>query len=112
MEHDRSAAAAGAPSGVGWGTVAGSNARFVGYIDGRQRIEALNASTSANGVFVGLTGHLESKGFDVKATVAHNWSGARALVLCQGMLASAPPASSFKNECEERHQPAFDRPSE
>ncbi len=62
--------------GLGFGSETGSVGAFVGYIDGRQRIRGLDASTDADGVIAGVSGHVASGGFDLTVLAAYDWGDA------------------------------------
>ncbi|SCW80466.1 Uncharacterized conserved protein, contains a C-terminal beta-barrel porin domain [Sphingobium faniae] len=62
--------------GLGYGSEAASVSAFVGYMDSRQRIEALGARTDADGMFVGVTGQAIVGGFTLGGTIAYDWSDA------------------------------------
>lgn len=66
----------GVLGGIGFGSEAASVGGFVGYVDSRQTIAGLEARTDADGVVVGLSGHVASGGFDATATIAYDWSEA------------------------------------
>ncbi len=67
----------GVLGGIGFGSAKASLGVFTGYVESRQRIGALNAETQADGVVAGLTGHLQSGGFDLDALAAYSWSNAQ-----------------------------------
>ncbi|KSB90931.1 hypothetical protein AS593_12295 [Caulobacter vibrioides] len=62
----------GVISGVGYGMTSAWAGAFVGYVDGRQRIGALEARTELDSFVVGVTGRAELGGLAVAATAAHD----------------------------------------
>lgn len=62
--------------GIGFGSKTASIGAFAGYLEGRQRISALGAETSTDGLAAGLAGHFGSGAFDLDALLAYTWSDA------------------------------------
>lgn len=62
--------------GLGFGSEVGSVAAFAGYLDGKQKIRSLTASTKADGLVAGLTGHVAAGGVNLNALVSYDWSEA------------------------------------
>ncbi|MDT9600247.1 autotransporter domain-containing protein [Sphingosinicella rhizophila] len=69
----------GVLGGLGYGSDSASIAAFVGHLDGRQRIAALDARTDADGLVGGVTGHVAAGGFDLNALIAYDWSDAKTM---------------------------------
>jgi fibronectin-binding autotransporter adhesin len=68
--------AAGVVGGIGFGNSTGSVGAFVGYLDGRQRIAALDAQTNVDGMMAGLAAHLGADGFTADALAGYHWGKA------------------------------------
>lgn len=66
----------GAMGGIGFGSEAASASAFIGYVDSKQTIRAVGARTSADGVFVGVSGRIAFDGLDVGVLAAYVWSEA------------------------------------
>ena len=60
--------------GLGYGTGTVSVSAFIGYVDGRQSIAALNAKNKTNGVVAGATANLTLGGFRTLAVIAYDGS--------------------------------------
>jgi uncharacterized protein YhjY with autotransporter beta-barrel domain len=66
----------GLVGGIGFGSKTASVGAFIGYIDSRQRISGLGASTDADGVVAGLIGQARLGGLELGALVARDASSA------------------------------------
>jgi hypothetical protein len=66
----------GVMGGLGYGNEAASLSAFIGYLDSKQRIDALDAKTKADGLFVGVQAQYHSENFAISAMLAHDWSNA------------------------------------
>ncbi|MDG2531671.1 hypothetical protein [Caulobacter endophyticus] len=62
----------GVIGGVGYGLASAWGGAFVGYVDGRQRIGALDARTELDSFVVGVTGRVELGGLALAGTAAHD----------------------------------------
>lgn len=62
--------------GIGWGGSDWSIGGFIGYLDSRQTLGAIDARTDANGVVAGIHGRWSNGGFGLKATIAYDGSDA------------------------------------
>lgn len=62
--------------GIGYGNAQASLSGFVGYLDGEQRISALGATTDADGMVAGVSGHVALGGLQLHALVSYDWSSA------------------------------------
>lgn len=67
----------GVISGVGYGVGTAWAGAFVGYVDGRQRIGALEARTELDSFVVGVTGRAELAGLSLAGTMAHDRADAQ-----------------------------------
>lgn len=67
----------GMVSGVGYGLNSAWVGAFVGYIDGRQKISALEANTNIDSFVVGAAARVELGGFALGATAAHDVADAK-----------------------------------
>lgn len=66
----------GALAGIGFGSQTASIGAFVGYIDARQQIGALQARTKADGMIAGAIAQASLDGFTIAASVSHDASKA------------------------------------
>lgn len=66
----------GALAGIGFGSQTASIGAFVGYIDARQQIAALQARTKADGMIAGAIAQAKLDGFTIAASVSHDASKA------------------------------------
>jgi fibronectin-binding autotransporter adhesin len=66
----------GVLGGIGFGTKSASLGAFIGYLNGRQTIDALDARNKADGIIVGIGGHFSTGGFHASATLAYDGSSA------------------------------------
>ncbi|MXO70938.1 autotransporter domain-containing protein [Alteraurantiacibacter buctensis] len=62
--------------GIGFGSSTASAGAFVGYLDGRQRIAALDAQTNVDGMLAGIASHLGGAGFTLDALAGYHWGKA------------------------------------
>jgi hypothetical protein len=63
--------------GIGYGDATWSVGAFGGYLNDRQRIDALGAATRADGVVAGVHGRFNTGGFGVNASVLYDGGDAR-----------------------------------
>jgi fibronectin-binding autotransporter adhesin len=66
----------GALAGIGIGSQTVSLGAFIGYIDARQQVGALQAKTSANGLLAGVIAQADFGGFNVAASLSYDSSKA------------------------------------
>ncbi|MET0376887.1 MAG: autotransporter domain-containing protein, partial [Rhizorhabdus sp.] len=66
----------GGIGGIGIGAEGGWIGAFVGYLDGRQRLRALDARTDAHGVIAGVQGELSFGGFSLGALAGYDGGNA------------------------------------
>jgi uncharacterized protein with beta-barrel porin domain len=66
----------GALAGIGFGSRNASIGAFIGYIDARQRIGALQSRTEADGILAGLVAQGDLSGFNVAASFSYDGSKA------------------------------------
>jgi hypothetical protein len=66
----------GVLGGIGFGSKSVSLGAFIGYLNSRQTIDALGARNKADGIALGISGHMSFGGFDGSATLAYDGSSA------------------------------------
>lgn len=66
----------GVMGGIGYGNENAAISAFVGYLDSKQRIDALDAKTKADGIFAGVQAQYQSDHIEISAMIARDWAKA------------------------------------